>query len=119
MAKPRYIDPAGDHSPGLSVKPPFTFQGVTCRAFPLRANMARLTKFCDDYLNNGLPPDSQISLATGLGVYGWPKVLSQVESDIPLWTTNPRAPLRLFPQRPYISPRLCGRGGQAASVDKD
>jgi hypothetical protein len=62
MAKPRYIDPAdidpaGDHSRGLSVKPPFTFQGVTCRAFPLRANMARLTKFCDDCLNKGLPPN--------------------------------------------------------------
>jgi hypothetical protein len=40
--------------------------------------------------------DSQISLATSREVYGWPKMLSQVESDIALWTTNPRAPLRLF-----------------------
>jgi len=40
--------------------------------------------------------DSEISLATGREVYGWPKVLAQVEADIPLWTTNPRSPLRLF-----------------------
>jgi hypothetical protein len=169
MAKPRYIDPAGDHPLVSSVTaPPFAFQGVTCRAFPLRANMARLTTFCDDYLNMDIPADivyfrpalpyvylmvlnygsmapssvrtqnfgwvaqndvtflvplerwhleknkdkpifddwanvspfifvdSQLSLATGREVYGWPKVLAQIEADIPPWTTNPRSPSRLF-----------------------
>jgi hypothetical protein len=173
MAKPRYIDPAaidmaGDQPSGLSVKPPFAFQGVTCRAFPLRANMARLTQFCNSYLNMDIPPeivyfrpalpyvylmvlnygsmapsavqaqnfgwvaqnevtflvplerwrrdtrtgkpvfvgwanvspfifvDSQISLATGREVYGWPKVLAEIDADIPTWTTNPRSPSRLF-----------------------
>jgi hypothetical protein len=58
MAKPRYIDPVGAQPLVKSVTaPPFTFQGVTCRAFPLRANMARLTKFCDSYLNMDVPQD--------------------------------------------------------------
>jgi len=196
MTKPRYIDPAaidpaGDQPSVLSVRPPFSFQGVTCRAFPLKANIARLTQFCNSYLNMDIPPeivyfrpalpyvylmvlnygsmapsaiqaqnfgwvaqnevtflvplerwcrhkstgkpvftdwanvspfifvDSEISLATGREVYGWPKVLAHVEADIPLWTTNPRSPLRLFNLSiPMFSPRLCGRGGDAAGVDK-
>jgi hypothetical protein len=32
-------------------KPPSTFHGVSSRVFPLRANMYRLRKFCDAYLN--------------------------------------------------------------------
>jgi hypothetical protein len=173
MTKPRYIDPAyihpdDDEPLGLSVKPPFAFQGVTCRVFPLRANIARLTQFCNDYINMDIPSDivyfrpalpyvylmvlnygsmasssthaqnfgwvaqnevaffvpverwhrdkitgkpvfedwvnvapfifvdSQMSLATGREVYGWPKVLAHVEADIPLWTASPRSPLRLF-----------------------
>jgi hypothetical protein len=162
------IDPAGDRFINSTVRPPFTFQGVTSRAFPLRANVARLTQFCDNYLNMDIPKeivyfrpalpfvylivlnygsmapasvqarnfgwvaqnevtflvllerwhldkqkdklvfddwvnvspfifvDSQLSLTTGREVYGWPKVLANVEADIPLWSTHPRLPVRLF-----------------------
>jgi len=38
-----------------SLKPPASFNGVTARVFPLKANMARLQKFCDDYLNKDVP----------------------------------------------------------------
>ena len=49
--KPDYIDPGG-----AQVAPPFRFQGVTTRVFPLRANMATLTAFCSQYLNMDIPP---------------------------------------------------------------
>ena len=35
----------------LAVSPPFSFDGVTVRVFPLKANMHRLRRFCDAYLN--------------------------------------------------------------------
>ena len=35
----------------LAVTPPFSFQGVTARVFPLRARMNSLRNFCDRYLN--------------------------------------------------------------------
>jgi hypothetical protein len=55
--KPRYIDPAGDPRLGaLPVSPPFLMNGVSSRVFPLKANMARLTQFCDQYLNMDIPP---------------------------------------------------------------
>jgi hypothetical protein len=55
--KPRYIDPAGDPRLGaLPVRPPFLMNGVKSRVFPLKANMARLTQFCDQYLNMDIPP---------------------------------------------------------------
>ena len=40
--------------------------------------------------------DDQLSQMTGREVYGWPKVLSKISSDIPLWSTHPRKPTRLF-----------------------
>lgn len=56
--KPAFIDPSGDASAGsLPVRPPFLFTGVTSRVFPLKANMARLTQFCDSYVNMDIPPD--------------------------------------------------------------
>ncbi|MGE0683188.1 MAG: hypothetical protein AB7P69_20095 [Candidatus Binatia bacterium] len=39
-----------------TLRPPASFDGVTARVFPLKANMARLQKFCDDYLNKDVPP---------------------------------------------------------------
>lgn len=39
----------------MPATPPFTFQGVTARVFPLKANAARLTEFCDRYLNMDIP----------------------------------------------------------------
>ena len=33
----------------------FDFQGVTARVFPIKANMSRLSTFCEHYLNNELP----------------------------------------------------------------
>src|SRR5260221_10070705 len=56
--KPRYIDPCGDPRKGaLPVRPPFLMNGVTSRVFPLKANMARLTQFCDQYVNMDIPQD--------------------------------------------------------------
>lgn len=55
--KPRYLDPVGDaRFSKLLVSPPFLFRNVTARVFPLRANMAVLTNFCDNYLNMDIPP---------------------------------------------------------------
>ncbi len=56
--KHHFIDPTGEASAGsLPVRPPFLFTGVTSRVFPLRANMARLTQFCDSYVNMDIPPE--------------------------------------------------------------
>jgi hypothetical protein len=41
----------------LQIPPPFRFQGVNCRVFPLRANMAQLTRFCEAFVNRGVPRD--------------------------------------------------------------
>ena len=55
--KPDYIDPAGDPRFGvLPVTPPFLFREVTTRVFPIKANMARLSHFCDQYVNMDIPP---------------------------------------------------------------
>jgi hypothetical protein len=35
--------------------PPFLFENVTCRVFPIKANMARLVRFCKLYLNMDIP----------------------------------------------------------------
>jgi hypothetical protein len=54
--KPLYIDPTGDLRQGaLPQEPPFVFRAVTTRVFPLKANMARLWAFCDQYLNMDIP----------------------------------------------------------------
>ncbi|PPQ26601.1 hypothetical protein [Rhodopila globiformis] len=54
--KPRYIDPVGDLvQDGVYFGPPMLFREVTARVFPLKANMARLTQFCDEYLNMDIP----------------------------------------------------------------
>ncbi|MBK8254815.1 MAG: hypothetical protein IPK82_19415 [Polyangiaceae bacterium] len=42
---------AGGSGGMLQLTPPFDFQGVTMRVFPLRASLPRLTKFVDSYLN--------------------------------------------------------------------
>ncbi len=55
---PPYIDPAGDPRRGaLPVRPPFVLRDVTARVFPLKANIARLTEFCDSYLNMDIPDE--------------------------------------------------------------
>jgi len=41
----------------LQIPPPFSFQGVNCRVFPLRANMAQLTHFCNQFINDGIPSE--------------------------------------------------------------
>ncbi len=57
LRKPRFIDPAGDPlTTALFVRPPFLFRNVTARSFPLRANMAVLTNFCNNYLNMDVDP---------------------------------------------------------------
>ncbi|MBX3024567.1 hypothetical protein KF840_06620 [bacterium] len=175
--KPRYVDPSGDPGDGaLPTAPPFIFRGVTSRVFPLRANMSRLSAFCDQYLNMDIPPtiarfrpslpyvylmvlnygsmspasvraqnlgwvsqhemtftvplewwreeggrlvfknwacvspfifvDDQLSLTTGREVYGWPKVLAEVDADIPLWTQDPLAGERVFTVSTPLFPRL-------------
>lgn len=40
----------------LTVIPPFPFEGMTVRSFPLRANLSALQRFCDAYLNF-IPPE--------------------------------------------------------------
>lgn len=54
--KPRYVNLAGIRGPReLPSAPPFLFREVTYRVFPVKANMARLTDFCDKYLNMDVP----------------------------------------------------------------
>jgi hypothetical protein len=174
---PIYIDPAGNPRQGaLPAEPPFVFKDVTSRVFPLKANMARLAGFCDEYLNTDIPPtvayfkpslpyvylmvlnygsmaaqtvgaqnvgwvsqhevtftvplewwreekgrlvfkdwacvspfifvDDQMSLTTGREVYGWPKVMSRVDPDVPLWTNNPLSGERLFSLSVPVFPKL-------------
>ena len=165
--KPEFVPPAGDlATTALFVKPPFIFRNVTARSFPLKANIAVLTNFCDRYLNMDIDPsivhyapalpyvyltvlnygsmapssvqaqnigwisqhevgfmvpvqrwrmengklvfkdwataapfiyvDDQLSLSTGREVYGWNKVGCRIDSGVPLWATDPRAPSREF-----------------------
>jgi hypothetical protein len=167
FGKPAFINPAGDPSlSALTVSPPFLFRNVTARVFSLKANVAVLTAFCDQYLNMDIPPtivhyapalpyvylmvlnygsmapssvqaqnvgwvaqhevaftvvvqrwreeggqlvfkdwatvspfiyvDDQLSLNTGREVYGWNKVTGTIDSDIPLWVTDPTAKVRQF-----------------------
>jgi hypothetical protein len=57
MDQPLIIDPVSNQFVNSTVKPPCTFQGVTARVFPLRADLARLTQFCDSYVNMDIPQD--------------------------------------------------------------
>jgi hypothetical protein len=55
MAKPPFNTALGAFEATQQAKPPVRFDGVLSNVLPLRANMSRLTAFCDDYLN--LAPD--------------------------------------------------------------
>ncbi len=54
---PRYTNPTRFNSASLPAVPPFGMKNVTCRAFPLKANIAVLNSFCDAYLNMDVPPE--------------------------------------------------------------
>src|SRR5262245_51079178 len=51
MAKPEYNRARGEADLSDEIRPPFSFKDVTTRVFPLRADIARLTEYCNDYLN--------------------------------------------------------------------
>ena len=51
--KPNIVDISGIKV----VEPPFLFHEVTTRVFPLKANISRLTEFCDKYLNMDIPQE--------------------------------------------------------------
>jgi hypothetical protein len=53
---PKYTNPNRFNSASLPAVPPFGMKNVTCRAFPLKANIAVLNSFCDAYLNMDVPP---------------------------------------------------------------
>jgi len=61
MNNPAYTDPVDPKmrtgSASLPAVPPFAMKNVTCRAFPLKANIATLNTFCDEYLNMDIPPE--------------------------------------------------------------
>lgn len=50
IARPRFNVPGG-LSASMQLPPPFEFVGVTIRAFPLRAKLHVLRRFCDSYVN--------------------------------------------------------------------
>lgn len=52
---PPYRIPSRDNR-ALRVAPPFPFEGMTARVFPLRAHLDSLRQFCDSYLNI-IPPE--------------------------------------------------------------
>ena len=55
----REFNPELRHVPGtvpLTAPPPYDFDGAVARAFPLRAKVERLQRFCDQYLNI-VPPE--------------------------------------------------------------
>src|SRR5215468_5486529 len=52
----------------LSMKPPFVFNGLSARVFPLRANLDTLQHLCDGYLNM-VPPEAGFFRATVPYVY--------------------------------------------------
>src|SRR4051794_3547149 len=58
IVKPEYVDPmsfgGGD---AFRFRPPFLMREVTARAFPLKANIARLHEFVDQYLNMDIPDE--------------------------------------------------------------
>ncbi len=47
---PRFVT-AGPMGAAMQLEPPFDFDGVTLRVFPLRARLHQLQRFVDDYLN--------------------------------------------------------------------
>ena len=173
--KPLYVNANGKSGPpDLASAPPFVFNGVTTRAFPIKANLAKLTQFCDDYLNldqqivqfrPALPfvylmvlnygsmssasiqaqnvgwvaqhevtftialerwcwdgrqwvfknlacvspfifVDEELSQTTGREVYGWPKIVGQVEASVPLWANDPGSPTQVFSLQIPIFPKL-------------
>lgn len=54
-ALPNYVETAGNTLFGsMPLLPPFSFEGVTMMIFPFRANIARLTEFCNSYLDINL-----------------------------------------------------------------
>ena len=53
---PPFSDPRGSFYE-LPMKPPFSFEGMTARVFPLRANLDSLQRFCNSYLNF-IPPEA-------------------------------------------------------------
>jgi len=58
IKKPLYVNPTGTKGPrDLPSSPPFEFHNVTARVFPLKANISRLTDFCDSYLNMDIPDE--------------------------------------------------------------
>ncbi len=58
IVKPKYVDPivigGGEQ---LTFRPPLLFREVSARVFPLKANIARLAEFCDQYLNLNIPDE--------------------------------------------------------------
>ncbi|MEQ1693884.1 MAG: hypothetical protein ABMA00_21525, partial [Gemmatimonas sp.] len=50
---PRFVELPGV---SLPVQPPFPFEGMSARAFPLRASLGSLQRFVDSYLNH-IPPE--------------------------------------------------------------
>jgi hypothetical protein len=60
-----YVNPATLYlkpQPKLRGGPPFIFENVTSRVFPIKANMARLTRFCNHYLNGDDEDESRTVL---------------------------------------------------------
>jgi hypothetical protein len=54
-SSPKFVSVGGSGA-ALQLMPPFGFEGVTMRTFPLRASLPKLTKFVDSYLNL-IPPE--------------------------------------------------------------
>jgi hypothetical protein len=55
VSLPPYIETAGSSLFGsMPLLPPFEFEGVKMMVFPLKANISRLTEFCNSYLNLNL-----------------------------------------------------------------
>ncbi|MBL0171173.1 MAG: hypothetical protein IPP90_10655 [Gemmatimonadaceae bacterium] len=50
---PKFVEMPGV---SLPVQPPFPFEGMSARAFPLRASLGSLQRFVDSYLNH-IPPE--------------------------------------------------------------
>ncbi|MDC3962842.1 hypothetical protein [Polyangium jinanense] len=56
MAKPLFNLAPGMY-PTMQLVPPFRFEGVTMRVFPLLADMERVQRFVDAYVNDIAPPE--------------------------------------------------------------
>ena len=55
MQMPKFGDLQGSYY-SLPLKPPFSITNLSCRLFPLRANLTSVQSFCDNYVNI-LPPE--------------------------------------------------------------